>query len=92
MEISSAPFVEVKANYETIGFGEGISGRYKVGGIKQKEKVGIDEGDGISCEGACVGRHWYFAEIVRLCCRIAVTVFATSITRMKDQEDGVKYT
>ena len=66
MEISSAPFVEVKANYETIGFGEGISGRYKVGGIKQKEKVGIDEGDGISCKSACIGGHWGFAELVGL--------------------------
>ena len=33
-------------------------------GFQQKVEFGIDEGDGISREGACVGGHWEFAEFV----------------------------
>ena len=48
LEISGVSFVEVKPNSEISGFGEGVGGRHKVGGLRQKREVGIDEGDGIA--------------------------------------------
>ena len=38
-------------------FGKGVGVRHNLGGFRHKEKVGIDEGDGIAREDACVGRH-----------------------------------
>ena len=54
----------MKANSEISGVGKGVSGRHKMGVFRQKLEVSIDEDDGISCEGSCVGGHYYFAEFV----------------------------
>ena len=61
LKISSASFVETKANYEISSFGEGVGGRHKVGGFRQKREVGIDKGYRIFREGGCVGEHRYFS-------------------------------
>ena len=61
-----------------------------MGGFQHKLELGIDEGDGIAHEGACIGGHWYFAEFFELWCRIAATVFDTAGTHLKAQENGVK--
>ena len=66
LEIYGASFVKSKANYEISEFGKNVSRRHKVGGFRQKGEVSIDEGDGISCKGSCVGRHRDFAEFVVL--------------------------
>ena len=55
MESSVHSFVKAKSRSEIGGFGEGVDGRHKVRGLRQKEEVRINEGDGIDRKGACVG-------------------------------------
>ena len=92
LEISSDSCVEAKLKYEISGFGKGVGGRHKVGGFQHKSEVGIDEGDGIDRDVACVGGHQEFAELFGLWCRIAAEVLATLISCLKSQAGGVNDT
>ena len=66
-------------------FGKRVGVRNKLGGFRHKRKVGIDEGDGISREDACVGGHQEFVEFIGLWFRIAAVVFSTSRIRLEAQ-------
>ena len=83
LDISYISFFEAKAKSEISEFDKGVGGRQKVGRLQQKGEVGIDEGDGIAHKGACVDKHWDFAETFGLWWRISEEVFATLINRLK---------
>ena len=51
-------------NSDISGFGEVVDGRQKVGGLRQKGVVSIDEGNYMAHKGACLVRHWDFQEFV----------------------------